>query len=184
MMVVLRYSAAKLYMGMALSGLACLFLLFAWIDTSRHFITAPIFFCISLVAMVNFALIASGDLSAVRATPEGLKVRAFWRMRFIPWSQLLRMRIEQRVYRRTIVHYLMFDLSDGGLGDSVPLNIQHTEADLDTLPGFIDTIEGQWQRAKTGGGTIPITAPAARGSTAAAALSVTPARPGFGRKGA
>jgi hypothetical protein len=196
-MVILKYSEAKLYLALFFLGACALFFLWLFFnpeavaDVRRarifatdfgHYVLAPGLFLASLVPSLNFALIASGDLFALRATPDALRVRTFWRVRDIPWNQLLRIQVERVVQNKVVSFSLLFDVRGEGLGDTVRLNLHHTKAGEGDIPGLIETIELRQRQALAGGSAAR---PSGR-SVADAPVempSATQARPAFGRKG-
>jgi len=214
-MILLKYSPTKLYTATFLAGLCTLFFLWLFLHPHEvehvrrarifatsigHGLLAPGLFLACLAATINLVMLASGDLAAIKVVNDGLRVRTFWKVNHIRWSQLLRIGVERKQYRNSVSHYLTFDLADGGVGHQVKLNIQHTEVEPHALPGVIDDIQGQWAggkgRAASGAADADdFDADAAlarymarRGDGAAApaeAAAPIPAavRPAFGRKG-
>ncbi len=203
-MVILKYSEAKLYLSILLSG-ACtlLFLyLFLYPETvagmrrigvfatvfGRFFMSLPLWLS-GLVVTVNMALIASGDLAAIRGTAKGLYVRSFWRAHDISWKQLLRIRIEETVHKNAVSYRLLFDISGDGLGHTVKLDMQHTRAGGSEIPLILEAIDRHRQMSSIpgrAGGEAGYGASAPRrgsAETVQAAPAAAPARPAFGRKG-
>lgn len=214
-MILLKYSPKKLYTATFLAGLCTL--LFLWLflhphsvehvrrarifaTSIGHTLLAPGLFLACLATTINLVLLASGDLAAIKVVDDGIRVRTFWKNNHIRWSQLLRIGVERKEYRRTVSHYLTFDLADGGVGHQVKLNMQHTDVEPHALPGVIDDIQGQWaagkgqaKRSSSGEDSFDADATLARymarrgvgaAGQADAPVAVPAAvRPAFGRKG-